>query len=155
MYMESRNRENTQEDEKIRALLDKIQADLRDAITPVSVSNLGAFERKQVHRHFDRNSEIVTKTYRLSDDVFELKIYPVGNLRRYAEQKAEEAIQSGQTAVLPHMSSYERFVIHEALKANDAVKALSFGEGEERHIEIAPNTFGRGLKKIIKKIKLF
>jgi len=53
------------------------------------------------------------------------------------------------------MSSYERFVIHEALKDNDALKVESFGEGVERHIVIEPNLFGRGLKKIIKKIKLF
>jgi predicted RNA-binding protein Jag len=151
----TRQNNSREEDHKTRALIEKIKDELRESIIPISLTNLDAFERKQIHRYFDRSGDVVTKTYRLSDEAFELKVYPVGNLRKYAESKAQEAIQSGQKVVLPHMSSYERFIIHEALKANDAVKALSHGEGEERHIEIEPDVFGRGLKKIIKKIKLF
>ncbi len=150
-----RKRPNPQKDKKITRLIKKVESELTDSIVPISLTKLNAFERRQIHRHFDRNPNIVTKTYKLEDDEYELRIYPVGNLRRYAEEKAEEAIQSGQKVILPHMSSYERFVIHEALKNKEAVKVASFGEGEDRHIEIEPNIFGRGLKRIIKKIKLF
>lgn len=150
-----RKRSKVKKDDKIKRLIKKIESELADSIVPISLTKLNAFERRQIHRHFDRNPAIVTKTYKLQDDEYELRIYPVGNLRRYAEQKADEAIQTGQRVVLPHMSSYERFIIHEALKNRDAVKVASFGEGEDRHIEIEPNIFGRGLKRIIKKIKLF
>jgi hypothetical protein len=52
------------------------------------------------------------------------------------------------------MSSYERFLAHEVLKDVESVESISVGEGAERHIQIQPKKFGRGLKKIIKKIKL-
>jgi len=97
----------------------------------------------------------VTKTYKITEEEHELRLYPVANLRRHAEKKAEEATKTGQKVVLPPMSSYERFVIHEALKGNEAIKTHSDGEGEERHVVLEPELFGRGLKKIIKKIKLF
>lgn len=143
------------QDDKIKQLIDKVESELIDSIVPISLTRLNAFERRQIHRHFDRNSEIVTKTYKITDEEYELRVYPVGNLRRYAEKKAEEAIQTGRKVILPHMSSYERFVMHEVLKKNEAVKSESYGEGDERHIEIKPEIFGRGLKRIIKKIKLF
>jgi predicted RNA-binding protein Jag len=79
----------------------------------------------------------------------------VGNLRRYAQQKAEQAIRTGERVVLPHMNDYERFIVHDALKDLTSVKSASYGEGENRHIEIEPDLFGRGLKRIIKKIRLF
>jgi hypothetical protein len=52
------------------------------------------------------------------------------------------------------MSSYERFIVHNVLKEIDSIESSSVGEGAERHVEIQPQKFGRGLKKIIKKIKL-
>jgi len=142
-------------DDKIVRLIDKIKEDLADSIVPISLTRLTPFERKQVHRVFDKDPNVATKTYRIGEDQHELRIYPVGNLRRYVDKKVEEAIQSGQKVVLPHMSSYERFIVHEALKSNEAVKANSYGEGDDRHIELEPELFGRGLKRIIKKIKLF
>lgn len=142
-------------DEKITRLIDKIKEDLADSIVPISLTRLTPFERKQVHRVFDRDPNVATKTYRIGEEEHELRIYPVGNLKKYVEKKVEEAIQTGQKVVLPHMSSYERFVVHEALKDNEAVKANSYGEGDDRHIELEPELFGRGLKRIIKKIKLF
>jgi predicted RNA-binding protein Jag len=143
------------QDEKTDRLIQKIESDLRDSIMPVSLKGLNAFERRQVHHHFDRSDDVVTKTYKISEEEQELRLYPVANLQRYAEKKAQEAMQTGQKVVLPPMSSYERFVIHEALKGKEAVKTHSEGEGEERHVVLEPELFGRGLKKIIKKIKLF
>jgi len=142
-------------DEKMERLIAKIRTDLSDSIIPISLTRLSPFERKQIHRAFDRDPSVTTKTYRIGEEEYELRLYPVTNLRKYAEKKAEEAIQSGQKVVLPHMSSYERFIVHEALKNNEAIKANSFGEGDDRHIELEPELFGRGLRKIMKKIKLF
>ncbi len=144
---------NRQDDVKINTLIQKIKKELDGSIVPITLSELNAFERKLVHRHFDHDPDIVTKTYRRGD-VHELKIYPVGNLRKYAEEKARLAIDNGETVVLPHMSSYERFIIHDFLKENELITSESKGEGYERHVEIKPNMFGRGLKRIFKKIKL-
>jgi predicted RNA-binding protein Jag len=139
---------------KIDHLLEKLKHDLENSLEPVSIFKLNAFERKLIHRQFDHDPNFVTKTYRNGED-FELKVYPVGNLKKFAEQKAQEAITSGQKVVLPHMSNYARYVIHDTLKALETVKSASYGEGEERHIEIEPEVYGRGLRKIIKKIRLF
>ncbi len=142
-----------QEIEKINALVKQVLKEVDDSLEPASLTNLNAFERKLVHRQFDNNPDLVTKTYRKGEE-YELKIYPVGNIRKYAQSKAEEALHTRKKVVLPHMSSYQRFVIHDTLKEMDTIKAESFGEGEERHIEITPEAYGRGLKRIIKKIKL-
>jgi len=141
-------------DSKIDALIRKISDELVDSIDPISLPSLNAFERKLIHRHFDRNADIATRTYRNGEN-HEMRIYPVGNLRRYAQQKAEQAIRTGERVVLPHMNDYERFIVHDALKDLTSVKSASYGEGENRHIEIEPDLFGRGLKRIIKKIRLF
>ncbi len=151
--MLGREKHVRQDNGKIQKILSEIQTNIIDSIEPITLSKLNSFERKLVHRHFDHNPDIVTKTYRNGEE-FDLKIYPVGNLRKFAEGKAEEALQTRKKVALPHMSNYERFVIHDALKNMDSVKAESFGEGEERHIEISPDAYGRGLKRIIKKIKL-
>ncbi len=139
---------------KIKRLLTKIDKELEGSIEPISLTKLNAFERKLIHRHFDHNPNVVTKTYRIGE-VYELRVIPVGNLKKFAEQKAEEAIRTGEKIVLPHMSNYERYIIHETLKDWDNIKAESHGEGEDRHIEIEPEIFGRGLKRIIRKIRLF
>jgi predicted RNA-binding protein Jag len=145
----------TEMDGKMVRLIAKVREDLCDSIVPISLTLLNPFERKQIHREFDTDPNVTTKTYRIGEDQYELRLYPVGNLRKYAEKKAEEAMQSGQKVVLPHMSSFERFIVHEALKDNEAIKANSHGEGDDRHIELEPEIFGRGLKRIMKKIKLF
>ena len=153
--MERRDRRPREEDDKISQLVKKAEEDLVDSLEPVSLLHLDANERRLVHRYFDHSEEYSTKTYKIGEEEYDLRIYPLGNLRRLAQKSAEKAIQAGSKVVLPAMSSYERFIIHEALKGNEAIKAASHGEGEERHIEIEPELYGRGLKKMIKKIKLF
>lgn len=150
-YRRDRNERNV----KIDSLVKRIKAELVDSIDPIVIPELNAFERKLVHREFDNNAEIVTKTYRLGDNDYELRVYPIGNLKRYAQKKADEAVQTREKVVLPHMSNYERFVIHDYLKGIDTIKTTSIGEDEDRHIIIEPAVFGRGLRRIIKKIKLF
>jgi len=155
--MERRRRKSYRSSEvngKIKRLLSKINKELENSIEPVTLTKLNSFERKLVHRHFDHNPNVVTKTYRIGE-IYELRVIPVGNLKKYAIEKAEEAIRTGEKVVLPHMSSYERYIIHETLKDMDSIKSESHGEGEDRHIEIEPEVFGRSLKRIIKKIKLF
>lgn len=139
---------------KIDRIIIDIQRKLRESTEPLDIRDLSAFERKRIHSFFDDKPDYKTKTYR-EDEIYVFRIYPVGNIKRFAEQKAKEAIEKGQTIPLPPMPSFERFVIHEHLKSWDEIETASFGENEERHIEIKPKRFGRTLKKIIKKMKLF
>jgi predicted RNA-binding protein Jag len=150
-YRRDRNERNP----KIEALIKRIKQELVESIEPIVIPELNAFERKLIHRQFDNNPEIVTKTYRLGENDYELRVYPVGNLKRYAQKKADEAVETRDKVVLPNMSSYERFVVHDYLKDIDTVSTVSEGEEDDRHIVIQPEVFGRGLRRIIKKIKLF
>ncbi len=148
-------RDRDEHNPKIEKLVKQIKEELIDSIEPIIIPELNAFERKLIHRQFDNNPDIVTKTYRLDDDVYELRVYPVGNLKRYAQKKADEAVEKRQKIVLPHMSNYERFIVHDYLKEIDTVHTTSEGEDEDRHIVIEPAVFGRGLRRMIKKIRLF
>ena len=139
--------------EKIDHIIEDIRNDLNGSIEPRSFSKLNAYERKLVHRYFDHNPDVVTKTYRDGED-FELMVYPVGNLRQFALERADESVKKGNKIKLPHMTSYARYVVHDALKDRSDIKVKSHGDGDERHIEIEPEMYGRGLKRIIKKISL-
>ncbi len=138
---------------KIDRILVQVQRDLRDSYVPATLRDLTAFERKRIHRFFDGNPDFETKTYR-NDGDYVLKVFPVGNIRRLAEQKAEEARQRQCVVALPPMGSFERFIVHDALKQYTDLETTSVGEGDDRHVEIRPVRYGRGLKRIIKKIKL-
>lgn len=150
-----RDRDEEPPDPKITQLISEVEEKLSNSHAPVQVGQLNPFERKQVHRHFERNKALFeTKTYRDGDDHV-LWIFPVANLKKFVESKAQEALDSGEDVALPPMSSYERFIVHNVLKDLGNIETTSVGEGEERHIEIHPKKFGRGLKRIVKKIKLF
>jgi len=142
-------------DARITKMIHDAEKQLLDSYAPIQLESLNAFERKQIHQHFERRkSEYETKTYR-RDEEYVLWIFPVENLKKYAASKATEALESGEEIALPPMSNYERFLVHSVLKEFDNVETVSVGEGPERHIEIHPKKFGRSLKKIVKKIKLF
>lgn len=142
-------------DPKITQLISEVEEKLNSSHTPVQIGQLNPFERKQVHRHFERNKALFeTKTYRDGEDHV-LWIFPVANLKKFVETKAQEALENGEDVALPPMSNYERFIVHNVLKDLGNIETTSVGEGEERHIEIHPKKFGRGLKRIVKKIKLF
>ena len=142
-------------DPKTLDLIKEIELQLKDSLHSYQVDHLSPLERKHIHRHFERsNGEYTTKTYRREDDYL-LHVFPIGNLKRLAATKAQEALDSGEEVALPPMSNYERFIVHSALKEIEAIESNSVGEGEERHIQIRSKRFGRGLKKIVKKIKLF
>ena len=135
-------------------MISEIEERLMDAITPESLNGLNSFERKLIHRHFDNSTSYQTRTYR-NGDKFTLCVYPIANIERFAQEKAEESLQSGNTIDLPPMGSFERYVVHNALKDFTGVETVSDGEGKERHIRIVSKRFGRGLKRIAKKIRLF
>ena len=76
-------------------------------------------------------------------------------LKKLAEEKAQQTLETGNVFPLPPMGNYERYVVHDCLKDFEGIETASFGEGADRRVEIRPVKFGRGLKKIMKKIKLF
>ena len=125
-----------------------------DAVKPESLNGLNSFERKLIHRHFDHSTSYQTRTYR-NGDKFTLCVYPVANIEKMAKDKAKESLDTGETISLPPMGSYERYIVHNALKDFSGVETSSEGEGKERHIQIVSKRFGRGLKKIARKIRLF
>ncbi|MDZ7360931.1 MAG: hypothetical protein ONB46_09425 [candidate division KSB1 bacterium] len=147
--------ERTEDDPRITALIRETEQKLAESIQPVQLADLNALERKQIHRYFDRlKPAFETKTYRGEGEAQVLWVFPIANLKKFAQDKAKEALETDAVVALPPMSSYERFIVHNVLKEIDSIEVLSAGEGAERHIEIQPQKFGRGLKKIIKKIKL-
>lgn len=143
-----------EDDERIQQIIRNAQKLLAESNQAVCLQDLNAFERKRVHQFFDNKADYETKTYR-DGEAYLLWIFPIGKLRQLAEEKAQEALDSGAEIDLPPMSNYERFIIHDALKSWESVETASFGEGAERHIRIIPVRFGRRLKKIVKKIKFF
>jgi len=145
---------NREDDEKIHKLIRNAQDLLADSNHAICLEDLNAYERKCIHHFFDNKADFETKTYRNNEDYL-LWIFPIAKLRAYAEEKANEALNNGETIDLPPMSNYERFIIHDALKSFESVETNSFGENDERHIRITPVKFGRRFKKVIKKLKLF
>jgi len=143
-----------QDTTRVDQLLQEAEQALTDSINAVHLDDLSAFERKRVHEFFEHKLDFETKTYR-DGEKHVLWVFPVGNLKKYAEAKANEALESGEAVALPPMSNYERFIIHDALKDLESVETTSEGESAERHVVITPAKFGRRLKSIAKKIKLF
>ncbi|MBD3288003.1 hypothetical protein GF337_04295 [candidate division KSB1 bacterium] len=139
---------------KIDRILIDIQKSLRDSIEPLSLENLTAYERKRIHSFFDDKPEFKTKTYRNGED-FVLKVFPIGNLKKFADEKVKYVLETGLSVHLENLGNYERFIIHDHLKSAEGIETTSSGEEDNRVLEIKQKQFGRALKKIIKKIKLF
>ena len=138
-------------DEKVRRTIKTIEETLVNSIQSITFRELSGYQRKAIQKHFEHIQEYRIKTYRERDDVI-MKVYPVGQLKRLAEQKTQEVLMKGKPEALPPMGSFERFVIHDYLKEREGIKTESFGEeGKDRHIEIYP-LFGRTLKKTKKKL---
>lgn len=139
---------------KIDRILIDIQRELRESVRPVTLDNLTAFERKRIHTFFDDKPEFKTKTYR-NDNHYVLKVFPIGNLKQLAEEKLKQVIETGKSVQLKNLGNFERFVIHDYLKSEEGIETISIGEGRDRVLEIKQKQFGRTLKRIIRKIKLF
>jgi len=140
--------------DKIDRLLIDVQRQLRYSLEPAKLENLNSYERKMIHSFFDDKADFITKTYR-RDDQFVLKVFPVGNFKRQAKEKAEHVLETGETYTFPFLRGFERYVIHNYLQNFEGIETKSIGEDNERRLEIRPIRFGRSLKKIIKKIKIF
>ena len=154
-YKKENHRRSPQIDmSKIDRLLIDTQRNLRDSLEPVSLENLNSFERKRIHSFFDDKADYETKTYR-RDSQYVLKVFPVGNLKKTAKEKAEHVLETGKVYTFPFLHGYERYIIHNYLQSFEGIETKSVGEDNERRLEIHPIRFGRGLKKIIKKIKIF
>jgi len=136
-------------DENTRKIISDAETLLSGSMEPHTLKNLNPEQRKIVQHYFMRTQEYLVKTYREEDSVF-LKIYPAGQLRRFAEQKAQEVLLKGDNEALPHMGSFERFIVHDYLKDRNGIHTESQGEGDGRHILISP-IFGRTLKKARRK----
>ncbi|MBN2105350.1 hypothetical protein JW835_15030 [bacterium] len=132
-------------DEKVKSVISETESAIAGNIESYEIKGLNAFQRKQVHQYFEKTQEYKAKTYRKDEDYI-LKVFPIGQLRRFAEQKAQEVLMKGEPEALPPMGAFERFVIHDYLKERGGIHTESFGEGTERHIEISP-IFGRTPKK--------
>jgi len=145
-------RKRVEIDEEILSLVKDAENKLFNSMQPVIIKNLNSFQRKQVYNYFEnRNGEYLIKTYREEEDVI-IKIYPVGRLRRLAEQKTQEVLMNGREEELPVMGAFERFIIHDYLKQRNGIKTLSVGvQGEDRRVKILP-VFGRTLKKAKRKL---
>jgi predicted RNA-binding protein Jag len=139
---------------KIDQILIDIQRKLRESYEPYCVEDLNGFERKRIHSFFDSKEEYETRTYRHGEQ-FVLKVIPVGNLKQLAKENAEKVLQTGEPVVLPYLGNYERFIIHNYLKDFEGIETKSVGEGQDRRLEIKQVKFGRSLKRIMKKIKIF
>jgi len=149
-----RTRSDEETDRNILGIIAEVEEKLASSVFSESLTDLNSFERKLIHRHFDHKSEYETRTYR-NGEKHTLCIYPTGNIERFAQEKAQAAMDTGESIELPPMGSYARYMIHNALKDITGVETRSEGEGNERHVQIVSKSFGRGLKKIAKKIRLF
>ena len=132
-------------DPEVKKAIDQAMSALQEDLKPSVITGFNAFQRKQVFRYFEKMPEFGVKSYRQDED-FIMKVFPVGGLKRLAEQRAQEVLMQGEPEKLPPMGSYERFVIHAYLKDRGGVRTESEGEGPDRHVVIYP-IFGRHLKK--------
>jgi spoIIIJ-associated protein len=60
------------------------------------------------------------------------------SLRKLALRMADQAVESGRTAVLEPMPPAERRIIHLALRDHPKVTTQSVGEGDRRKVTIVP-----------------
>jgi predicted RNA-binding protein Jag len=139
---------------RIDRILIDVQKKLKNSFNSVTVDQLNAFERKRIHSFFDHKPEYQTKTYN-EDGKYVLRVFPIANLKKEADQKAKYVLESGETIAFSNLGKYERFLVHDHLKNLDGIETVSIGEGEERTLYIKKKQFGRSLKRIIKKIKIF
>ena len=76
--------------------------------------------------------------YRVTLDLGDYRKRQEEKLREMAIETANEAIESGQEAVIPGLKAYERRVVHMALAERTDIETYSEGEGEQRQIVISP-----------------
>ncbi len=80
--------------------------------------------------------------YRIVLDVGDYRKRQAAKLLKLAHETADEAVATGQEAVLPGLKSYERRLVHLALAERQDVDTYSEGEGEQRRLVISPRGGG-------------
>jgi predicted RNA-binding protein Jag len=133
-------------DEKTKETIDAAMEHFRESLDPFPVEGLNPFQRKGIHRHFEKTQEYKVRTVRDEKDEILLIVVPVGHLQRISETMLQEVLMTGEARFLPPMGSYERFIVHEYLKNRGGVRTESCGDGDGRHVQIFP-LFGRTPKK--------
>lgn len=78
------------------------------------------------------------RTDRILVDVAHYRERRVAALGRFAQQVAEEVVESGEERALEPMSSADRKAVHDALTGNSAITTRSEGEEPRRFVVIAP-----------------
>jgi spoIIIJ-associated protein len=76
--------------------------------------------------------------YRVTLDLGGYRKRQEEKLREMAIDTANEAVASGQEAVIPGLKAYERRVVHTTLADRPDIETYSEGEGEQRQIIISP-----------------
>ena len=133
-------------DEQVAKTISIVEQSFSDSMEPMLIREMNAFQRKQLYRYFEKTDEFQIKSYKENSEVI-LRVYPVGKLKRLAEEKMQLVLMNGKPEPLPPMGPFERFIIHSYLKDREGVRTESMGEkGKDRHIEIQP-LFGRSPKK--------
>jgi hypothetical protein len=133
-------------DPALEELFNTIETSFNESLKPYRVTGIKGLHRKLIRQRYERSQEYAIKSYRDGEEVI-FKIFPVGRLRRMAEQKMQEVMMNGRASSLPPMGAYERFVIHDYLKERDGITTESQGlEGKDRHIIVKP-LFGREPRK--------
>ena len=88
------------------------------------------------------NRGIQGNAYRVSLDVEGYRARQAEQLIQLAQRHADEALASGQEAVMPGLKAYERRIVHLALVERDDIETYSEGEGPSRQLVISPLTGG-------------
>ena len=83
-------------------------------------------------------SKSVGRTDRILVDVAQYRERRVAALGRFANQVAEEVVETGEERALEPMSAADRKAVHDALTENKAVATRSEGEDPRRFVVIAP-----------------
>lgn len=84
--------------------------------------------------------------YRIVLDVGGYRKRQAAKLVKLAHETADQAVATGQEAVLPGLKPYERRLVHLALAEREDVETYSEGEGEQRRLVISPKGGGEEAK---------
>lgn len=83
-------------------------------------------------------SKSPSRTDRILVDVAQYRERRVAALGRFAQQVAEEVVETGEERALEPMSAADRKAVHDALSENEAVVTRSEGEDPRRFVVVAP-----------------
>ncbi len=83
-------------------------------------------------------SKSPSRTDRILVDVAQYRERRVAALARFAQQVAQEVVETGEERALEPMSAADRKAVHDALSENEVVVTRSEGEDPRRFVVVAP-----------------